>query len=333
MQKKNLACGAKKLILSLWCKEIYPQIVVQKNHKFIQPRYDLHLFIFTFIQTKMPQPDSENFCLKWNDFVENVTTSFAQLHNNKDFSDVTLACGDGPQINAHRIVLASGSLMFKALFEQNLMEKPVIFMRGVKSDQLTSIVDFLYKGETNIEQDNLNEFLALAEDLQLKGLTQAGEKVVDSSEAEEIKRLASKHSRQQKISSIDKTHKVWGENQKVLNTEVENGQLDSQKGPSGILSVIQDFQTLKTAAKSGVTFQDGFDHMEIEIGKLMEKVDGKGWMCISCGKNDQKINIKKHIEGHHIERGDHYCNFCGKHCRSRNALQKHVSMNHRELNL
>ena len=63
VQKKNLACGAKKLILSLWCKEIYPQIVVQKNHKFIQPRYDLHLFIFTFIQTKMPQPDSENFCL------------------------------------------------------------------------------------------------------------------------------------------------------------------------------------------------------------------------------------------------------------------------------
>ena len=82
-----------------------------------------------------PPPDSENFCLKWNDFVENVTTSFAMLRNDKDFSDVTLACADGPQIKAHRIILASGSLMFKTLFEQNLMEKPVIFMRGVKSDQ------------------------------------------------------------------------------------------------------------------------------------------------------------------------------------------------------
>jgi ribosomal protein L37AE/L43A len=65
----------------------------------------------------------------------------------------------------------------------------------------------------------------------------------------------------------------------------------------------------------------------------MEKVDGKGWTCVSCGKTDQKINIKKHIEGHHVKREDHYCNFCGKHCRSRNALQKHVSMSHRELNL
>ena len=97
--------------------------------------------------------------------------------------------------------------------------------------------------------------------------------------------------------------------------------------------MIQDFQTFKPGAKSGVTFQDGFDHLEMEIGKLMEKVDGKRWTCVSCGKTDQKINIKKHIEGHHIEREDHFCNLCGKHCRSRNALQNHVSMNHREGNL
>ena len=102
----------------------------------------------------MPPPDSENFCLKWNDFVENVTTSFAQFRNDKDFSYVTLACGDGSQIKAHRIILMSGSLMFKALLEQNL--KPVVFLRGVKSSQLTSIVDFLYLGEVNKEQDNLN---------------------------------------------------------------------------------------------------------------------------------------------------------------------------------
>ena len=277
----------------------------------------------------MPPPDSENFCLKWNDFVENVTTSFAQFRNNNDFSDVTLACGDGHQIRAHRIVLVSGSLMFKTLFEKNLMEKPVIFMRGVKSNQLTSIVDFLYKGEINIEQDKLDEFLALAEDLQLKGLTQTqtGEKVVP----QEINRTAApKYSKQQKFSSVDKTPKVWGE---IQNANVEKGSLDTEEDPSGILSVIQDFQTLKpSGSKSGVSFQDGFDALETEIGKLMQKVDGNRWSCISCGKTDQKINIKKHIEGHHIEREDHYCNFCGKHCRSRNALQKHVSTDHRELN-
>ena len=275
----------------------------------------------------MPPPDSENFCLKWNDFVENVTSSFAQLHNDKDFSDVTLACGDGSQIKAHRIILASGSLLFKALFEQNLMEKSVIFMRGVKSDQLASIVDFLYKGEISIHQDNLDQFLALAEDLQLKGLTQTADQVV---EPKEIKRAGFKTHKQGEPSSVHKSQNVWRKNPQMLNKEDENIHLDFQQDLQlgGILSVIQDFQTSKT--KSGVTFQDGFDALELEIGKLMEKLEGNRWKCISCGKVDQKINIKKHIEGHHIEREDHYCNFCGKLFRSRNALQKHVSINHRE---
>ena len=270
----------------------------------------------------MLSSDSENFCLKWNDFVANITDSFAHLHKDKDFSDVTLACEDGSQIKSHRIILASGSLVFKNLLETNLMEKPVIFMRGVKSDHLSWIVDFLYKGEVNIDQENLNEFLALAEDLQLKGLTETGgNDVKESLKPQEFNRNASRSLKPAKISSNNHNTKAWGENKIV----------EAQKdiNPGGILSVIQDFQTAQTGNKSGVTFQDGFDDLEMEIGKLMTKVDGKGWTCVACGKTDQKINIKKHIEGHHIERSDHFCNICGKHCRSRNALQKHMSTNHR----
>ena len=270
----------------------------------------------------MLSSDSENFCLKWNDFVANITDSFAHLHKDKDFSDVTLACADGLQIKSHRIILASGSLVFKNLLETNLMEKPVIFMRGVKSDHLSWIVDFLYKGEVNIDQENLNEFLALAEDLQLKGLTETGRgDVKEFLKPQGLNQKASRSAMAAKLSSNNDTIKAWGENKIV----------EAQKdiNPGGILSVIQDFQTAQTGNKSGVTFQDGFDDLEMEIGKLMKKVDGNKWTCVACGKNDQKINIKKHIEGHHIERSDHFCNICGKHCRSRNALQKHMSTNHR----
>ena len=270
----------------------------------------------------MLSSDSENFCLKWNDFVANITDSFAHLHKDKDFSDVTLACADGLQIKSHKIILASGSRVFKNLFETNLMEKPVIFMRGVKSDHLSWIVDFLYKGEVNIDQENLNEFLALADDLQPKGLTETGGNDVEESlKPQEFYRNASRSLKPAAMSSNNHNTKAWGENKIV----------EAQKdiNPGGILSVIQDFQTAQTGNKSGVTFQDGFDDLEMEIGKLMKKVDGNKWTCVACGKTDQKINIKKHIEGHHIERSDHFCNICGKHCRSRNALQKHMSTNHR----
>ena len=115
--------------------------------------------------------------------------------------------------------------------------------------------------------------------------------------------------------------KAWGENRIVEEQKDIN--------PGGVLSVIQDFQTAQVGNKSGVTFQDGFGDLEMEIGKLMKKVDGNGWSCVACGKTDKKINIKKHIEGHHIEKRDHFCNMCGKHCTTRNALQRHMSTNHR----
>ena len=153
----------------------------------------------------MRSSDSENFYLKWNDFVANITDSFAHLHKDKNFFDVTLACEDGSQVKSHRIILASGSLVFKNLFETNLMEKPVIFMRGVKSDHLSWIVELLYKGEVNIDQENLNEFLALAEDLQLKGLTETGGgDVKESLKPQELNRKASRSLKPVKFSSIMK---------------------------------------------------------------------------------------------------------------------------------
>ena len=163
----------------------------------------------------MPQADSENFCLKWNDFVDNVTTSFAQLRTDKDFSDVTLVSGDGHQIKAHRLALASGSLVFKGLLSQNSAANPVIFLRGVKSGELNSIVDFLYLGETNIHQDDLNEFLALAEDLQLKGLTENRKQVMETSKHPETERESVLTSfKEGRISTIGNARKkVSGENQ------------------------------------------------------------------------------------------------------------------------
>ena len=39
-------------------------------------------------------------------------------------------------------------------------------MRGTKSQDLLAVVDFLYWGKANVFQENLDYFLAIAEDLQ-----------------------------------------------------------------------------------------------------------------------------------------------------------------------
>ena len=126
---------------------------------------------------------SEKLCLQWNDFQENVKTAFGNLRKDNNFADVTLACEDGQQVEAHKVILAASSPFFQKLFGRNKHPHPLIYMRGMKSDDLVAIVDFLYRGEANVYQDNLDSFLAIAEELQLKGLMgRADEKVVDYNE-------------------------------------------------------------------------------------------------------------------------------------------------------
>ena len=272
---------------------------------------------------KMHRSDSETFCLKWNDFIDNVITSFAQLRKDKDFADVTLAPGDGGQtvVKAHRVVLASGSHVLKSLLTQHPSENPLIFMRGMKQDQLNSIVDFLYFGEVSIHQDELNDFLALAEELQQKGLTESKNNA--ASKPQKIKR--------ESISGaphIVNYQQILREKKprKSGNTITESGHGSSQ------ISVVEDYASDRLG-KSGVSFRDGNDDLENEISKYLEKVQGTSnrWSCLSCGKIDQKINIKKHIEGHHLEQRDHICNVCGTKSRSRNSLQNHMSSCHRRV--
>ena len=93
---------------------------------------------------------SENLCLKWTSFQENVKQAFGNIRNDKDFTDVALACEDGEQVEAHRVILAASSPFFQSLLKRNRHPHPLIFMRGVKSDDLRAIIEFLYSGEANV---------------------------------------------------------------------------------------------------------------------------------------------------------------------------------------
>ena len=106
---------------------------------------------------------SEKVCLNWNDFQGNLNIAFKNLREDNDFNDVTLACEDGSQVEAHKVVLAASSPVFQKLLRRNKHIHPLIFMRGMKSRDLLAIVDFLYFGEANVFQEDLDSFLGIAE--------------------------------------------------------------------------------------------------------------------------------------------------------------------------
>ena len=114
---------------------------------------------------------SEKFCLRWNDFESNISGAFRDLREDEDFFDVTLACDD-EQLQAHKVILSACSPFFCTVLRRNKHEHTLLYLKGVKYVDLAYILNFLYHWEVNVAQEELNSFLAVAEDLKVKGLTQ-----------------------------------------------------------------------------------------------------------------------------------------------------------------
>jgi len=115
---------------------------------------------------------TDKFCLRWNDFESNISVSFRELREDKDFFDITLACED-EQIQAHKVILSACSPFFRSVLKRNRHEHPLLYLKGVKFTELEAVLNFMYQGEVNVAQEDLNSFLAVAEDLKVKGLTQS----------------------------------------------------------------------------------------------------------------------------------------------------------------
>ena len=114
---------------------------------------------------------SDKFCLRWNDFESNISSALKDLKDDEDLQNVTLVAGDS-QVQAHKLILSACSPFFRSVLKRNKHSHPLLYLKGVRYPDLVALVDFIYYGSVNIAQDDLNSFLAVAEDLKIKGLTQ-----------------------------------------------------------------------------------------------------------------------------------------------------------------
>ena len=251
---------------------------------------------------------SEKLCLNWNDFRENISHAFRDLRNDDDLLDVTLACEDG-QIEAHKVVLASSSPLFMDIFKRNKHVHPLVYMRGLKSKDLSAILDFLYLGEANVYQDDLDSFLALAEELKLKGLTGSVEN--KSNYDQNTAKMPGNHNDPKMENAIYKT-----ENK----TEDRQGVTSHQRTEVALNSQSVELEQLDEQIDS---------MMELSGNKIT--IGGRtftGMICKVCGKEAKKAHMKEHIEAYHITGVEHTCDICGQISRSRRGLRDHNFQKH-----
>jgi len=112
----------------------------------------------------------ENYLLKWNDFDKNLSEGLRSLKTENTFCDVTLACEE-VQLEAHRVVLSVCSDFFRNVLTRSEHHHPYLFLKGVRMADMETILHFMYHGEANVALEDLESFLAAANELQIKGLT------------------------------------------------------------------------------------------------------------------------------------------------------------------
>ena len=94
------------------------------------------------------------------------------FRDEKEFFDVTIACED-EQLQAHKVILSACSPFFRSVLRRNQPATQqgslVLYLKGVTYRDMESVLNFMYHGEVNVAQDDLNSFLAVAEELRVKG--------------------------------------------------------------------------------------------------------------------------------------------------------------------
>lgn len=118
--------------------------------------------------------DMENFHLARNDFDACTRNTFKNLWQDGEvFADVTLACRD-KQLKAHKVILSACSPFFRQVLTSNPHPHPLVYLKGISGPDLEAIVGFIYQGETNVTEEQLDSFLSSAQELQVAGLRMAG---------------------------------------------------------------------------------------------------------------------------------------------------------------
>ena len=258
--------------------------------------------------------NTEKFCLKWNDFQENVAGSFQDLKD--DFCDVTLASEGNQYIEAHRVILAASSTLLRDMLRKNKHSHPLLYMRKIKAKDLQNIVTFIYHGEVSIFQEDLNDFLSLAEEFELRGLTSS---VNPPGEDQEVKtNQIMKNEQSSVFSPLLKVNRPT-----MTDIIEENEEIRSDSYKSKADSVVPINQLEKYMFSSTGNLNE-------KIYSLIEKIDGI-WTCKVCGQTPARnapSEIARHAETH-LEGVSHTCNQCGTFARSSHALACHVSRVHR----
>ena len=286
--------------------------------------YKLHV---CELQSEMASSEGE-IRLEWSSFQANASEEFVKLRTSQDFADVTLVCEDEASFKAHRVVLGAGSSFFLSALSKDQMRghpHPLIFLQGVKSsEQMASLLDFVYTGQAMVAQDSLQKFLDLALSLGVKGLVTdtALQCTVPSN---------SNYSTYYPVQEI-KLHDLKEERPRTVAKNVNNEQSCSEVTRDAKEDEIREDMILRNEDKLTCKVCDEEFTDEAVVSEHV-KVHVENWKTSQEGKNEKTKPRRSKVWGY-FSKNDSLtasCNICGKDVKAKNTttnLHSHLQRKH-----
>ena len=272
---------------------------------------------------------------------EHQTSLARSIQEEREFCDVSLACED-QQVRAHKVVLAASSTKLRNILLSNPHPQPLIYLSGVRYAILEKILRFIYHGQVDISQDQINSFMDIAEDLQVKGLTEStgggqtgGEVSTSSSRMAETVTASSPsgestNTRNRERSSVEREDQ---ESPSVLKQPVDQELVEEYEGEPSfhyydhLPRPTQEEELLRPRIENMITadiaddeeggeYEDGDDHyQDYEDGDYhyQDYEDGDDW-----NQRDIPVGEKKNI-----------CPYCNKSFRNA-YLKRHIKVHTKE---
>jgi len=311
---------------------------------------------------------TEKFCLRWNDFEKNISRAFRELREDKDFFDVTIACDDD-QVEAHKVILSACSPFFRTILKKNKHQHPFVYLKGVRYTDLLSVLNFMYHGEVNVAQDDLNTFLSVAEDLKVKGLTQSSSSSNNSYQTSPPRQLTTvnqqtkRNNQEPTLASAPPQAPAYQHNSyheeddiqevtPVIKAEPTLQIYNPASAPiakqdtndTHALAATDDYIDYEAYGNSGYedsiqipgeteTNKDGIldSLIEEKMARVLDENSQYVWQCQVCWKSwMKKSKCSRHVETH-ISGADIKCPYCESTYKNRPSLKCHIYAAHKNV--
>ena len=259
----------------------------------------------------------EKYTLTWHSYPDYLMELMREMLTSEDFTDVTLVTDDKMTIKAHRNILSACSPVFKNILQMEITNNhPVIYLRGIQYSEMESILQFIYFGQAKLYEEQMNKFMLLSKNLEIKGL-------IKDADVNEPQIKQSCQNQEDVTDTVNVDHNNINDHEEVMVSTIESDPTDKNE------------VTSKELTKLGSKFQcpkcdKSFLHSRSVHIHIRSAHEGVRYACSQCDYQATKqSHLTVHIQSKHEDEGVMYaCNQCEYQAKQRSNLTIHIQSKH-----